>query len=53
MACTQGDFPAQRMIDAVPGVDPARKERLIKVWGQQGLPGLRPCGRMFMQRHLR
>lgn len=26
-----GDFPAQRMIDAVPGVDLARKERLIKV----------------------
>ena len=27
----QGDFPAQRMIDSVPGVDPARKARLIKV----------------------
>eukprot|EP00199_Chlamydomonas_sp_CCMP681_P006759 CAMPEP_0119114310 /NCGR_PEP_ID=MMETSP1180-20130426/47067_1 /TAXON_ID=3052 ORGANISM="Chlamydomonas cf sp, Strain CCMP681" /NCGR_SAMPLE_ID=MMETSP1180 /ASSEMBLY_ACC=CAM_ASM_000741 /LENGTH=279 /DNA_ID=CAMNT_0007102785 /DNA_START=93 /DNA_END=932 /DNA_ORIENTATION=+ len=26
-----GDFPAQQMIDAVPGVDPARKARLIKV----------------------
>ncbi|KXZ50598.1 hypothetical protein GPECTOR_15g281 [Gonium pectorale] len=26
-----GDFPASRMIDAVPGVDPARKARLIKV----------------------
>ena len=26
-----GDFPASRMIDAVAGVDPARKQRLIKV----------------------
>eukprot|EP00967_Tisochrysis_lutea_P034557 scaffold41308_cov17-Tisochrysis_lutea.AAC.1 len=26
-----GDFPARRMIDSIPGVDPARKERLIKV----------------------
>lgn len=26
-----GDFPAQKMLDSVPGVDPARKERLIKV----------------------
>jgi len=27
----QGDFPASRMINAVPGVDEARKQRLIKV----------------------
>lgn len=26
-----GDFPAQKMLDSVPDVDPARKERLIKV----------------------
>ncbi|KAI8464241.1 MAG: P-loop containing nucleoside triphosphate hydrolase protein [Monoraphidium minutum] len=26
-----GDFPASRMIDSVPGIDPARKERLLKV----------------------
>lgn len=26
-----GDFPASRMIDAVPGADPARKAELIKV----------------------
>lgn len=26
-----GDFPASRMIDSVQGVDPSRKERLIKV----------------------
>jgi hypothetical protein len=30
-AGVQGDFPAQKMIDAVPGVDAARKDRLIKV----------------------
>lgn len=29
----QGDFPARQMIDLVPGVDPARKERLIQVMG--------------------
>jgi hypothetical protein len=29
--CLQGDFPAQKMIDAVPGVDEARKAKLIKV----------------------
>jgi hypothetical protein len=29
--CLQGDFPASRMINAVPGVDEARKQRLIKV----------------------
>lgn len=29
----QGDFPAGKMIDSVPGIDPARKERLIKVLG--------------------
>ena len=28
--CPQGDFPAAKMIDSVPGVDPARKARLIK-----------------------
>lgn len=26
-----GDFPAQRMIDSIAGVDPERKKRLIKV----------------------
>ncbi len=26
-----GDFPAQRMIDSIPGVDPARKAKLIEV----------------------
>lgn len=26
----QGDFPAGKMIDSVQGVDPARKEKLIK-----------------------
>lgn len=32
MCCVlQGDFPASRMINAVPGVDEARKQRLIKV----------------------
>ena len=28
---SQGDFPAGRMLDGVPGVDPARKARLIEV----------------------
>lgn len=28
---SQGDFPASRMINSVPGVDEARKQRLIKV----------------------
>jgi len=28
-----GDFPASQMIDSVPGVDPKRKERIIKVMG--------------------
>ena len=28
--CPQGDFPAAKMIDSIPGVDPARKARLIK-----------------------
>ncbi len=32
--CAQGDFPAQRMIDSVPSVDPARKARLIEVGGK-------------------
>ena len=27
----QGDFPASKMMDAVPGVDPERKARLIRV----------------------
>jgi CCR4-NOT complex subunit CAF16 len=27
----QGDFPARKMIDAVPGVDEARKQRLMAV----------------------
>ncbi len=27
----QGDFPARRMIDSVPGVDPARRARLLEV----------------------
>eukprot|EP00879_Flechtneria_rotunda_P029707 GHRR01032149.1.p1 GENE.GHRR01032149.1~~GHRR01032149.1.p1 ORF type:complete len:200 (+),score=75.42 GHRR01032149.1:82-681(+) len=27
----QGDFPASRMIDSIPGVDPARKQRLVEV----------------------
>ena len=27
----QGDFPARKMIDSVPDVDEARKEKLIKV----------------------
>ena len=30
LTLTQGDFPAAKMIDAVPGIDPARKARLIK-----------------------
>lgn len=30
-ATPQGDFPASRMIDSVPGVDPARRARLVKV----------------------
>lgn len=27
----QGDFPASRMINSIPGVDESRKQRLIKV----------------------
>jgi ABC-type uncharacterized transport system ATPase subunit len=27
----QGDFPARKMIDAMPGVDEARKQRLMAV----------------------
>lgn len=27
----QGDFPASKMINSIPGIDPARREKLMKV----------------------
>jgi CCR4-NOT complex subunit CAF16 len=28
-----GDFPAAKMLNSIPGVDPARKQRIIEVRG--------------------
>ena len=48
--CPQGDFPAAKMIDSVPGVDPARKARLIKAldvdiaWRMHQVPLPPPLG---------
>lgn len=40
----QGDFPARQMIDLVPGVDPARKERLIQARLGRAGAGVTPLG---------